>query len=107
MLGWDLWKKGFDAWEDTTARLLESWMRSPLILEPSGAMLSATMRLKAASGQAASAFWAALGLPTKRDQERTLHAINQLESRILDLEEQLQTATAAAATAKTKGPRKE
>jgi hypothetical protein len=107
MLGWDLWKKGFDAWEDTTARLLESWMRSPLILEPSGAMLSATMRLKAASDQAASAFWAALGLPTKRDQERTLHAINQLESRILDLEEQLQTATAATATAKPKGPRKE
>ena len=98
MLGWDLWKKGFDAWEDTTARLVESWMRSPLVLEPSGAVLSATMRLKAASDQAASAFWAGLGLPTKRDQERTLHAINQLESRLLDLEERLE----AAATAKPK-----
>ena len=98
MLGWDLWKKGFDAWEETTARLLESWLRSPLVLEPSGAMLSATMRLKAASDQAASSFWAALGLPTKRDQERTLHAINQLESRILDLEERLAAATDAAAT---------
>jgi hypothetical protein len=107
MLGWDLWKKGFDAWEDTTARLLESWMRSPLILEPSGAMLSATMRLKAASDQAASAFWAALGLPTKRDQERTLHAINQLESRLLDLEERLQPATDAAAKPKTLARRKE
>ena len=26
-------------------------------------------------------WWATLGLPTKRDQERTLHALNQLESR--------------------------
>ena len=96
MLGWDLWKKGFDAWEDTTARLLESWLRSPLLLEPSGAMLSATMRLKAASDQAAAAFWGALGLPTKRDQERTLHALNQLETRLLDLEERLETAAPAA-----------
>jgi hypothetical protein len=30
-----------------------------------------------------------LGLPTKRDQERTLHALNELESKILDLEERL------------------
>ena len=109
MLGWDLWKKSFDAWEDTTARLLESWMRSPFILEPSGAMLSATMRWKAAADQAASAFWGALGLPTKRDQERTLHALNQLESRLLDLEERLQAQTAAAAAAppKTAARRKE
>jgi hypothetical protein len=99
MLGWDLWKKGFDAWEDTTARLLESWLRSPLLLEPSGAVLSATMRVKAASDQAAAAFWSALGLPTKRDQERTLHALNQLETRLLDLEERLQTAETAAAPA--------
>jgi hypothetical protein len=104
MLGWDLWKKGFDAWEDTTARLLESWMRSPLLLEPSGAVLSATMRLKAASDQAAAAFWGALGLPTKRDQERTLHALNQLETRLLDLEERLETADTAA-TAATARPK--
>ncbi len=107
MLGWDLWKKSFDAWEDTTARLLESWMRSPFILEPSGAVLSATMRLKAASDQAASAFWASLGLPTKRDQERTLHAINQLETRLLDLEERLESARAAAAPLKPPARRKD
>ena len=89
MLGWDLVKKGFDAWENNTARVLEAWMRSPLLLEPSGAMLTATMKLKAASDQAAAAFWGALGLPTKRDQERTLHALNQLQSRLIDLEERL------------------
>jgi hypothetical protein len=104
MMGWDLWKKGFDKWEDATARLFESWLRSPLVLEPSGAMLSATMRLKAASDQAVATFWGALGLPTKRDQERTLHALNQLETRLLDLEERLETAGTAGA-AETAGAR--
>jgi hypothetical protein len=28
-------------------------------------------------------------LPTRRDQERSLHKLNQLESRLYDLEEQL------------------
>jgi hypothetical protein len=36
--------------------------------------------------------WSSIGLPTRRDQERTLHAIHQLQSRILDLEEQLAEA---------------
>jgi len=98
MLGWDLMKKGFDAWESSAARVLESWLRSPLLLEPSGAMLSATMKLKVASDQAAAAFWGALGLPTKRDQERTLHALHQLESRLLDLEERLEVAAGPTTT---------
>ena len=34
---------------------------------------------------------AQLGLPTKRDQERTLHLLNQLQSRLMDLEEKLET----------------
>jgi len=30
-----------------------------------------------------------LGMATKRDQERSLHTLNQVESRLLDLEERL------------------
>lgn len=89
MLGWDAWKKGFDAWESATAGLVERWMRSPLVLGPSGAMLTAAMKAKAASDKAAATWWGAMGLPTKRDQERTLHALNQLQSRLMDLEEKL------------------
>jgi hypothetical protein len=87
---WETWKKGFDAWEGITARYLEQVMKSPLILEPAGAMLTAAMKAKASSDKMVAAFWGAWGLPTKRDQERTLHALNQLESRLLDLEEKLQ-----------------
>jgi hypothetical protein len=86
---WDMWKKGFDAWEASTARVLEAWMKSPLVLEPSGALLTATMKMKASSDRAAARFWASMGLPTRADQERALHALNQLESRLYDLEERL------------------
>jgi hypothetical protein len=48
------------------------------------------MKTKAASDKAIAAWWSAWGLPTRRDQERELHKLNQLESRLLDLEEQLQ-----------------
>jgi Poly(R)-hydroxyalkanoic acid synthase subunit (PHA_synth_III_E) len=86
---WDVWKKGFDAWEQATARYLEQVLKSPAVLAPSGALLSAVMRTKAMSDRAVAAWWGAVGLPTKRDQERTLHRLNRIESRLLDLEEKL------------------
>ena len=86
---WDAWKKGFDVWEQATARYAQTVLKSPLVLGPSGALLSAAMRAKAAQGRAATAWWSALGLPTKRDQERTLHLLHELESKLLDLEERL------------------
>ncbi|HUB09523.1 MAG TPA: hypothetical protein VMB50_21140 [Myxococcales bacterium] len=86
---WESWKKGFDVWENATAQLLEQWLKSPLVLEPAGALLTQAFKVKAAADRSAAAFWGALGLPTKRDQERALHALNQLQSRLLDLEEQL------------------
>jgi hypothetical protein len=92
MFGFDEFKKGFDVWENQTAELLEKVLKSPLVLTPAGTMLSAAMKAKTASDKAMTQFWGAWGLPTKRDQERTLHALNQLESRLLDLEEKLAEA---------------
>ncbi len=87
---WDRWKKGFDSWEDSTAQYLESLLKSPKVLTPSGALLSKVLRSKARADQLAARAWSAVGLPTRRDQERTLHLLNQLQSRILDLEEKLE-----------------
>ena len=92
MFGFDAWKKGFDVWENATAQYLEQVMKSPLILGSSGALLSGVMKTKVAVDKAAAQWWGTVGLPTKRDQERTLHVLNQLESRILDLEEKLENA---------------
>ncbi len=86
---WDMWKKGFEAWEGATARYAEQVLKSPLVLGPSGAMLSAAMKAKAATEKAGAAYVGAMGVATKRDQERTLHALNQIQARLLDIEEKL------------------
>ena len=89
MMNWDLFKQYFNAWENQTAKLMEAWMKSPLVLEPAGMWLSTMMKAKAHADKTVAQAWGAVGLPTKRDQERSLHALNQIQSRLLDLEEQL------------------
>ena len=89
MFAWNDWKKGFDAWESATARHTEQWMKSPLLLGPSGALLTAVMKGKAAADKAAAGWWGAWGLPTKRDQERSLHVLHELQGRVIDLEERI------------------
>lgn len=102
---WDLWKKGFDAWESATAKYLESVLRSPLVLEPAGAALTAAMKAKAARDKAIAQAWALLGLPTRRDQERILHALNQIQSRLIDLEERLEETAPARRNQRKGAPR--
>jgi hypothetical protein len=96
MFGWDIWKKSFDQAEEATARYVEQWLRSPLVLVPGTALLGAAMKAKAVSDKASAQWWSSMGLPTRRDQERTLHLLNELQSRLLDLEEQLADAKARA-----------
>ena len=92
---WDTWKKAFYAWEDATAKYTEKVMESPLVLAPSGLLLGSAMKAKAAYDRRAAELMGNLGLATKRDQERSLHVLNQLESRLIDLEEKLEDALAA------------
>lgn len=87
---WQRSKQSFDAWEDRTAKVLEVTLKSPLLLGPSASLLTKVMRGKAAADRAVAGVWSTLGLPTRRDQERTLHALNKLESRLRDLEEKLE-----------------
>jgi hypothetical protein len=86
---WDAWKKGFHAWESATTDVMDRLLRNPAVLGPAGALLTATMKSKVASDRVLAAWWELWGLPTRRDQERALHKLNQLESRLLDLEEEL------------------
>lgn len=90
MMLWDLWKKGFDAWEDATARYLEAVLKSSAVLVPSGVLLTLIMKWKAEHDRMTAQFWERMGLSSRRDQERTLHLLNQLQSRIQDLEQKLE-----------------
>jgi hypothetical protein len=87
---WDAWKQGFGAWERATSQFVEKALANPGVIGPAGTMFSTVMRTKAAADKAIGYWWSTFGLPNRRDQERTLHKLNQLESRLLDLEEQLQ-----------------
>ena len=101
---WETWKKGFDAWEGATAKYLEGTLKNPVVLGPSGALLAGAMKTKAAYENAIATFWTNLGLPSRRDQERALHALNQMQSRLLDLEERL--ADLKAENAELRSPKK-
>ena len=90
MDAWDTWKKAFEQWEEITAPYLEEVVKSPAVLVPAGAALTAAMKAKAVTDKALAEWWGQMGLPTKRDQERLLHAVNELESRLLDIEERLE-----------------
>ena len=54
MMGWDMWKKGFDVWESATAAMLEQVLKNPLVLGPTGALLSAAMKAKAGRDKASA-----------------------------------------------------
>lgn len=86
---WDLWKRGFAAWEQATAQLADKVLQNPSVLGPAATLLGVATKTKLAADRALDAWWSAWGLPTRRDQERTLHKLDQLESRLCDLEEQL------------------
>lgn len=88
---WDMWKRGFNSWEQATSSYMEKVLANPSVLGPAGAMLTAAMKTKAAADKAMTAVWSTIGLPTRRDQERSLHKLNQLESRLYDLEEKVRS----------------
>ena len=96
-MGWDDWKKRFDAWEDRTARQIETGLRSSAFIAPASAVLTRALRAKVKLDRLQTALVGALGLPTKADQERTLHALHRLESRLMDLEEKLEQNSAGSA----------
>ncbi|MDP3276554.1 MAG: poly(R)-hydroxyalkanoic acid synthase subunit PhaE [Deltaproteobacteria bacterium] len=87
MISWDQWKKGFDKWESNTAERLERWLRSPAVLTPGGALLSAALRLKATRDASIEFVLSSMRLPTRTEQERTLYELQRLRSQVMDLQE--------------------
>ena len=87
---WGAFKRYFKAWDTATTPYLDSLLKNPLLLEPVAGCLGAATKLKRAADTLSAGLWSGMGLPTRRDQERTLHVLHQLESRLIDLEERLE-----------------
>jgi hypothetical protein len=107
----DLFDQVFTIWEKRTSEYFERLLRSPGFLNTMGGVMNSGYRNKIFVDRALSAVWRNLNLPNKQDQERTLHLLNELHSRIYDLEERLarqkreegQATGAEAADSGTKG----
>lgn len=91
-LGWSLWKKSFDAWDQASTGLFETWLKSPLLLGPAGGMLATMNKLQAQQRHLVAQWWSTVGISTREDQERLLHALHDLQTRLLDLEDRLADA---------------
>lgn len=86
---WTAMKSSFDAWEQAATPLFDTWLRSPFFLGSAGTMLTGLTRARAVQRKLLDHWWANVGLSTRRDQERTLHGIDELQSRLVDLEARL------------------
>lgn len=91
------WKQWFEAWDASATQTFEQVLRNPGLLEMGGACLTAMMRMWSATQRTRDAWWSAWGLPTRREQERLLHELQRLQSRVIDLQEELQTRDDEAA----------
>lgn len=89
MFVWDMWKKGFDAWESATASYMEQVLKNPLLLGPSGKIMAEGMKMKAQQEKLNAQWVGMMGMATKRDQERVLFQLQQIQSRLSDIEEKL------------------
>ncbi|MBL4637256.1 MAG: hypothetical protein JKY56_25600 [Kofleriaceae bacterium] len=90
MSAWKVWKSGFDRWERSTSEYLDKALQSPAILGPTGTILKTVMRTKSTANKMVARAWNTIGLTSRNEQDRAVHRINQLEGKILDLQEELQ-----------------
>lgn len=82
-----------ESWEKKASDYFDTVLRHPTFLNAIGGLLSTGCRNKAQFDRAMGALWKNLNLPNKNDQERTLHLLNELHSRIFDLEERISALT--------------
>lgn len=64
-------------------------LKSARVTTPAGEWLTLTTRIAALHQQMLGFWWAAWGLPSRDDVHHVLHSLNELHSRVIDLEDRL------------------
>lgn len=80
----------FRRWESLTDHPLESALGSPRVTRVAGEWLSLIARAGALQQRWLRTWWSTWGMASREDQERAQHALNELQSRLYDLEDMLQ-----------------
>jgi hypothetical protein len=83
-------RQAFQMWERTTSAYFDALVRNTAFLTASGTSMNSIFELKKLADLGMRQFLTAMGLPTRRDQERTLDLLQKIEGRLDDLQFQLQ-----------------
>lgn len=83
-------KIDWDSLEGKLDRKLSRVLCHPVFLQSVSAVLNANSHRKIWMDQTLLRVWKLAQLPNKRDQERTLHLLNELRLRIQDLESRME-----------------
>jgi len=78
-------KEMFEVWEKHNAVYWEEFLRSSLFLGALGSNLELTLGWQRNLKQASESYWRMWGIPTRADQELSLHQLNQLEAELGEL----------------------
>lgn len=89
---WALFEQSYRAWERAAGPLMDTWLGSASTFAPAGKLLGLVTRAQKTQRRMLREWWGGLGVATRDDQARTLHALQALESRLIDLEERLEDA---------------
>ena len=79
----------YDAWEKVTTEALEKWVNSPLFASNIGKIIEKSSEFKKYFDQAMEISLKNMNLPSKRDLERVLSSINNIEAKINDLSDKV------------------
>jgi len=86
----NFFKQAFNMWERTTAAYFDALVRNSSFLTASGTGLDGVFELKKIADRGMDTWLSMLGIPNRRNQEKTLHLLEQIDGRLDDLEFKLQ-----------------
>ena len=83
------YKDFYDSWEKVTTEALEKWVNSPLFASNIGKIIEKSSEFKKYFDQAMEISLKNMNLPSRRDLERVLGSINNIEAKINDLSDKV------------------
>lgn len=85
----DINRKLFSEWEKKLAEFMDKRMRDPDFMSLVGRGISSSMDAKSAFDARMEEWFRSLNLPTKQDLEKIWSTLNNLETRVIDIEDRL------------------
>jgi BMFP domain-containing protein YqiC len=86
----DINRKLFSEWEKKLAEFMDKRMRDPDFMSLVGKGISTSMDAKSAFDARMDEWFKSLNLPTRHDLERVWTTLNNLETRVIDIEDRLE-----------------